>query len=126
MKLFRSRVRHPEPSPVAGAEALYQAGRYAEAEASAFVRSRPRDETDVPTALTVVALSIGAQGRHAEAVAAYDEALPVFGRIFGAGHWETLKLRSDRRTAVGRARQAPGVRGGVCGRCPGRDPWRRP
>lgn len=50
----------------------------------------------MPTALTVGALSIGAQGRHAEAVAAYDEALPVFGRIFGAGHWETLKLRSDR------------------------------
>ncbi|WP_328908079.1 tetratricopeptide repeat protein [Streptomyces sp. NBC_00234] len=39
---------------------------------------------DVPLALTIAALSIGAQGRHAEALATYDEALPVFGRIFGA------------------------------------------
>ncbi|MET9448546.1 tetratricopeptide repeat protein [Streptomyces cinerochromogenes] len=98
MAFFRSRARRTKPSPVSRARALYQSGRYAEAEAeaSAVVRSRPRDDMDVSLALTVAALSIGAQGRHAEALAAYDEALPVFGRIYGADHWQTLKLRSDR------------------------------
>ncbi|MFF5538119.1 tetratricopeptide repeat protein [Streptomyces cinerochromogenes] len=80
------------------ARALYQSGRYAEAEAeaSAVVRSRPRDDMDVSLALTLAALPISAQGRHTEALAADDEALPVFDRVFGADHWETLKLRSDR------------------------------
>uniref|UniRef100_A0AAU2VL81 Tetratricopeptide repeat protein n=1 Tax=Streptomyces sp. NBC_00008 TaxID=2903610 RepID=A0AAU2VL81_9ACTN len=59
--------------------ALHQARRFAEAEAeaSAVVRSRPGDDTELPLALTVAAISIGAQGRHAEALAAHDEALPV-------------------------------------------------
>lgn len=98
MNFFRSRLRRTKPSPVSRALALYQSGRYAEAEteASAVVRSRRRDDTDVPLALTIAALSIGAQGRHVEAVAAYDESLPVFGRVFGADHWQTLKVRSDR------------------------------
>lgn len=98
MNFFRSRVRPAQPTPVARAAALYQSGRYAEAEAeaSAVAGSRRRDDTDVPLALSIVALSVGAQGRHAEALAAYDEALPVFGRLFGAGHWQTLKSRSDR------------------------------
>uniref|UniRef100_UPI00215D6AAD tetratricopeptide repeat protein n=1 Tax=Streptomyces sp. WELS2 TaxID=2749435 RepID=UPI00215D6AAD len=98
MGFFRSRARRTNASPLSRARALYQSGRYAEAEAeaSAVARSLPPDDGDLPQALTIAALSIGAQGRHAEAVAAYDEALPVFGRVFGAGHWQTLKLRSDR------------------------------
>ncbi|MGW1604643.1 tetratricopeptide repeat protein [Streptomyces eurythermus] len=98
MGFFRSRARRTTPSAVSRARALYQSGRYAEAEAeaSAVIRSRPRDDADVPPALTIAALAIGAQGRHAEALAVYDEALPVFGRTFGADHWQTLKLRSDR------------------------------
>ncbi|MEU2874867.1 tetratricopeptide repeat protein [Streptomyces sp. NPDC007070] len=47
-------------------------------------------------ALNLAAPATGAQGRHAEALATYDEALPVFGKIFGADHFLTLKLRSDR------------------------------
>ncbi|MFH8487810.1 tetratricopeptide repeat protein [Streptomyces longisporoflavus] len=98
MKFFRSRATRTKPSPVSRARALYQSGRYdqAEAEANAVVEARPVDDEDVPLALTIAALSIGAQGRHAEALAAYDKALPVFDKIFGADHWQTLKLRSDR------------------------------
>lgn len=80
--------------------ALYQAGRYAEAEAEAravaAARARPRDNPYAPVALSIAASAAGAQGRHAEALAVYDALLPVFGRIFGAEHWLTLKLRSDR------------------------------
>ncbi|MEV8103283.1 tetratricopeptide repeat protein [Streptomyces sp. NPDC088135] len=64
---------------------------------------------DVPLALTIAALSIGAQGRHAEVLAAYDEALPVFGGIFGSDHWQTLKVRSDRARQLA----ALGRHGGV-------------
>ncbi|MFJ8886099.1 tetratricopeptide repeat protein [Streptomyces sp. NPDC102402] len=98
MKFFRSRVSRPQPSPVSRARALHQAGRYAEAEAEAgvAVRSLQRDDPDVALALTVAALAVAAQGRPAEALATYDEALLVAGRIFGADHWQTLKLRSDR------------------------------
>lgn len=53
-----------------------------------------------PLALGIAALATGAQGRHAEAVTAYDSLLPVFGRIFGAEHPQTLKLRSDRAQAL--------------------------
>ncbi|MEU3491135.1 tetratricopeptide repeat protein [Streptomyces massasporeus] len=85
-------------TPVAGAKALYGGGRYAEAEAEAraVARSRPRDDEYAAVALNIAALATGAQGRHAEALATYDEALPAFSRIFGADHWLTLKLRSDR------------------------------
>ncbi|MFD4344774.1 tetratricopeptide repeat protein [Streptomyces coelicoflavus] len=94
-------------TPVAEAKALYEAGRYAEAEAEARTvsRSRPRDDVYGAVALNIAALATGAQGRHTEALATYDEALPVFGRIFGADHWLTLKLRSDRAqemTSMGR------------------------
>ncbi|MEV0321146.1 tetratricopeptide repeat protein [Streptomyces sp. NPDC050658] len=107
MKFFRPRARRTQAPPVSLARDLYQSGRYAEAEAeaSAVARSLPRDDIHVPLALTIVALSIGAQGRHAEALAAYDEALPVFRRVYGADHWQTLKLRSDRAqqlTSLGR------------------------
>jgi tetratricopeptide (TPR) repeat protein len=85
-------------TPVAEAKALYEAGRYAEAEAEARTasRSRPRDDVYGAVALNIAAIATGVQGRHTEALATYDEALPVFGRIFGADHWLTLKLRSDR------------------------------
>ncbi|MGN5630630.1 tetratricopeptide repeat protein [Streptomyces sp. AC154] len=98
MQFFRSRGRRTHTPSVSRAVALHQAGRFAEAEAEAraVVRSRPGDDTELPLALTVTAIAIGAQGRHAEALAAHEEALPVFGRIFGDGHWQTLKVRSDR------------------------------
>ncbi|WP_244206783.1 tetratricopeptide repeat protein [Streptomyces swartbergensis] len=91
-------------SPVAQAIALYEAGRYSEAEAEAravaAARPRRRDDTHAPLALGIAALATGAQGRHAEAVTAYDALMPVFGRIFGAEHPQTLKLRSDRAQAL--------------------------
>ncbi|MFF1400556.1 tetratricopeptide repeat protein [Streptomyces sp. NPDC058287] len=92
---------------MAQTKALYEAGRYAEAEAEAraVARSRPRDDAYAAVALNFAALATGAQGRHAEALATYDEALPAFSRIFGVGHWLTLKLRSDRAqqlTSLGR------------------------
>lgn len=84
--------------------ALYGAGRFAEAEtearAVAAARSRSRDDMYAPLALSFAALATGAQGRHAEAATAYDALLPVFGRIFGAEHPQTLKLRSDRAQAL--------------------------
>jgi tetratricopeptide (TPR) repeat protein len=83
---------------LAQALALYQAGRYAEAEvearAVASARSWPRE--DAPVALSIAAAATGAQGCHTEALATYDELLPVFGKIFGAHHPQTLTLRSKR------------------------------
>ncbi|GAA1413851.1 hypothetical protein GCM10009601_00500 [Streptomyces thermospinosisporus] len=111
MNIFRRRGRgnaeRMTGTPVDEAKALYDAGRYAEAEAAALAaaRSRPRDDQYGAMALNIAALAAGAQGHSAEAVATYDEALVVFSRIFGAGHWLTLKLRSDRAqqlTALGR------------------------
>lgn len=104
MKLFRSRGRDqagkPATSPLAQAMSLIRDGRYAEAEAEARAvaeaRSVLRLDTYAPLALSVAALAIGAQGRNADALALYDELLPVFGRTFGAEHPHTLKLRSDR------------------------------
>ncbi len=102
MRFFRPRGRSDAErmtgTPVAEAKALYEAGRYAEAaaEARAVARSRSRDDEYAAVALNIAALATGAQGRHAEALATYDEALPAFRRIFGAHHWLTLKLRSDR------------------------------
>ncbi|WP_329301653.1 tetratricopeptide repeat protein [Streptomyces sp. NBC_00659] len=88
---------------------LYVTGRYADAEAEArgvaAAHSRRRGDAWAPIALGIAALATNAQGRHAEALAAYDELLPVFGRTFGAEHVQTLKLRSDRAqalTALGR------------------------
>lgn len=108
MKLFRQRGRNDAGqimgSPLAQAVALYQAGHFAEAEAEAHAvavaRSRPRDDMYAPLALSIAALATGAQGRHAEAATAYDTLLPVFRRIFGAEHPQTLKLRSDRAQAL--------------------------
>ncbi|MGW6270107.1 tetratricopeptide repeat protein [Streptomyces sp. NPDC055060] len=112
MGFFRRRGRQsdagrPATPPLSRAVALYEAGRYAEAEAEArtVARSRPRDEQYAPLALGIAALATGAQGRHADALATYDEALTAAGGVFGAGHWQTLKLRSDRAqqlTALGR------------------------
>ncbi|MGW0884740.1 tetratricopeptide repeat protein [Streptomyces sp. NPDC002671] len=109
MKRFRSRGRNSAGQtagfPLAQAIALYQAGRYAEAEAEAravaAARPRLRDDPYAPLALNFAALATRAQGRSAEALAAYDELLPVFGRIFGAEHPHTLKLRSDRAQTLG-------------------------
>ncbi|MGW1164438.1 tetratricopeptide repeat protein [Streptomyces sp. NPDC001153] len=86
-------------------------GRYAEAEAEARAvaeaRSALRLDSHALLALSVAALAMCAQGRHAEALAVYDELLPVFGRTFGAEHPQTLKLRSDRaQTLVGIDRYA--------------------
>ncbi|MEU6767712.1 tetratricopeptide repeat protein [Streptomyces sp. NPDC046853] len=112
MKFFRPRGRRSDagqgsgPS-MTGAIALYKAGRYAEAEAEAraVAGAGPRDDTYATLALGLTANATGAQGRHAEALAAYDAALPAFGRVFGAHHWQILKLRSERAhhlTALGR------------------------
>jgi tetratricopeptide (TPR) repeat protein len=111
MKLFRSRGRNDDGQmtrpTLAQALALYEAGRYAEAEAVARVMasagSWPREEA--PRALSIAAAAMGAQGSYDEALATYDELLPVFGRLFGASHPETLALRSNRAqtlTALGR------------------------
>ncbi|MEU6988691.1 hypothetical protein ABZ946_35695 [Streptomyces sp. NPDC046324] len=108
MKIFRWRGQREAAqttrTPLARATALYKAGRYTEAEAEArsvaAARSRSRDDTYRPLALATAALAAGAQGRHADAVTAYDALLPVFGRIFGAEHPQTLKLRSDRAQAL--------------------------
>jgi len=102
MNIFRRRGRgdaeRTTATPADEATALYEAGRYAEAEAAALAvaRSRPRDDQYGAMALNIAALAAGAQGHSAEAVATYDQALVIFSRIFGAGHWLTLKLRSDR------------------------------
>ncbi|MEU3742564.1 hypothetical protein AB0E78_36605 [Streptomyces sp. NPDC032198] len=49
-------------------------------EARAVARSRPRDDEYAAAALNIAAIATGAQGRHAEALATYDEALPAFSR----------------------------------------------
>ncbi|MFJ9665025.1 tetratricopeptide repeat protein [Streptomyces sp. NPDC101219] len=109
MKWFRARRRSDAETmagtPVGEAKALYEAGRYAEAEAGARAVARARDDEYAAVALNIAALAAGSQGKHAEALATYDEALPAFGRFFGADHWLTLKLRSDRAqqmTSLGR------------------------
>ncbi|WP_328867037.1 tetratricopeptide repeat protein [Streptomyces sp. NBC_00304] len=102
MRFFRSRGRSDAEqitgTPVDEAKALYEARRYAEAEAAsrAVARSRPHNDEYAAVALNIAALATGAQGRHAESLATYDEALAAFSRTFGADHWLTLKLRSDR------------------------------
>lgn len=86
--------------------ALYRSGRYEEAEAkarsvaAAAARSRPRDDPYAPLVLSLAAYAADCRGRHAEALATFDAMLPVFGRIFGAEHQHTLKLRSDRQLAL--------------------------
>ncbi|OIJ69140.1 tetratricopeptide repeat protein [Streptomyces mangrovisoli] len=102
MPLFRSRSRRVPASALAQlaeASALFKVGRFADAENEArrVAAMQPeRHNHYAPMALSVAAMAMGAQGRHDEAVTAYDELLPVFGRIYGAEHWLTLKLRSDR------------------------------
>ncbi|MBO1329892.1 tetratricopeptide repeat protein [Streptomyces sp. VRA16 Mangrove soil] len=102
MRFFRSRdrdnARRTTGTPVDRAKALYEAGRYAaaEAEARAVARSRPRSDQYAAVALFIAAISTGAQGRHAESIGMYDQALAAYGRIFGATHGLVLKLRSDR------------------------------
>ncbi|MCX4454767.1 tetratricopeptide repeat protein [Streptomyces sp. NBC_01340] len=106
MKFFRRRGRNDAEQisrpPASQAVPLYEAGRYAEAEADAraVARSRPRDDMYALMALGIAAVATNAQGRHADAVATYDEALPAFTRIFGADHWRTLQLRSNRAQAL--------------------------
>jgi tetratricopeptide (TPR) repeat protein len=92
---------------LAAVVALVEAGCHAEAEAAAraLVVAHP---SHASLALAVAALAAGAQGRHAEALAEYDDALlPVFGRVFGAEHPQTLLLRSNRaQTLIVLARHA--------------------
>jgi tetratricopeptide (TPR) repeat protein len=99
MKLFRSRGRddgaQTASSPLAEARALLRAGRYAEAEAEARAMAA-HDPRYAPLALSITARAADAQGRHAEALAEYDAALPVFGSSVGAEHLQTLVLRSNR------------------------------
>jgi tetratricopeptide (TPR) repeat protein len=105
MELFRSRHRvaavqkQKAAASLPQAIALYQAGRFAEAEAEArAVASRrswpPRQ--DAPLARSLAAAATSAQGRHLEALTAFDELLLVFRSVFGAGHPQTLLLRSNR------------------------------
>lgn len=88
---------------------MFRAGRYADAEREArdvaASRARRRDDTWAPLALDIAAVAVSAQGRHAEALSLYDQALPMFARVFGDGHPQTLKARSDRAqvlTSLGR------------------------
>ncbi|MEX0169161.1 tetratricopeptide repeat protein [Streptomyces sp. LMG1-1-1.1] len=89
---------------LAEVRALYQAGRYAEAEAGALsiaaAQKRPHDEPFAPMALGVAALAAGALGRSDEALATFDALLPDYDRIFGPDHTMTLKLRTDRAQAL--------------------------
>ncbi|MFF4541121.1 tetratricopeptide repeat protein [Streptomyces aureus] len=103
MRFFRRgryELEEIRKGPLRSAATLYATGRYAEAEtearAVAAARSRRPGDAWAPIALGIAALAMSAQGRHAEAVAAYDELLPVFRKTFGAEHVQTLKLRSDR------------------------------
>ncbi|MFJ8164262.1 tetratricopeptide repeat protein [Streptomyces sp. NPDC096136] len=90
--------------PPARATALYQAGRYAEAEAEArsvaAARAPLHDDPFGPLALGIAGLAAIAQGHHAEALDTFDALLPDFGRVFGAQHPMTLKLRTDRAQAL--------------------------
>lgn len=117
MAFFRSRGRREDTQRaddlVAGARALFEAGRYAEAEAEArsvaAARGRHADDLAAPMAVSIAALAASAQGRHAEALALYDERLPVVGEVFGEGHRLTLKLRLGRAEVLnqlGRYREA--------------------
>lgn len=87
---------------------LHMNGRYAEAEAEeravAEARSVLRLDTYAPLAPSVAALAMCAHGHHKEALAAYDELLPVFGRTFGAEHPPKLKLRSGHAQTLGGVR----------------------
>ncbi|MCH5673398.1 tetratricopeptide repeat protein [Streptomyces gilvus] len=110
MKLFRSRGANDAPqattSPLARVNALFEKGRYAEAEAEARALAA-NDSRYKALALSVAARSVGAQGRHDEALAEYDALLPVFGRGLGAEHPQTLALRSNRaQTLTALARHA--------------------
>ncbi|MFJ7013123.1 tetratricopeptide repeat protein [Streptomyces albogriseolus] len=112
MRIFRPRGRPDVSSvrsPLAQAVAMFRAGRYADAEREArdvaASRARRRDDTWAPLALDIAAVAVSAQGRHAEALSLYDQALPMFARVFGDGHPQTLKARSDRAqvlTSLGR------------------------
>ncbi|MER5788435.1 tetratricopeptide repeat protein [Streptomyces sp. NPDC001980] len=99
MKIFRSRdrvdTRPPVGSPLHLANTLFREGQYAAAEAEARTVAA-RHVRYAPPALSLVAAALGAQGRHGEALAEYDALLPVFGREYGAEHWLTLQLRSNR------------------------------
>ncbi|OKJ74834.1 tetratricopeptide repeat protein [Streptomyces sp. CB02460] len=97
MKFFRSRARRTKPSPVFRLAELFHAGQYAQAEKEgrALIRS-PLSGEELVVARTVIAISTGAQGRHTEAVSEYEEALAASHEFYGAEHWQTLKLRSDR------------------------------
>ncbi|MFF0012428.1 tetratricopeptide repeat protein [Streptomyces sp. NPDC005374] len=102
MRLFRLRGRDSDVQvlgkSLVPAMALFRGGRYkeAEAEARAVAASLGTGLPDGVLALSFAAMSAGAQGRHAEALAEYDALLPVFGRNFGAEHSRTLLLRSNR------------------------------
>ncbi|MFJ8214008.1 tetratricopeptide repeat protein [Streptomyces sp. NPDC096033] len=104
MAFFRSRDRRENTQRaddlLAGARALYEAGRLAEAEAEArsvaAAMGRHPDDLAVPMAVSIAALAASGQGRHAEALAVYDERLPVTSEAFGEAHRVTLKLRLGR------------------------------
>ncbi|MFI0722950.1 tetratricopeptide repeat protein [Streptomyces sp. NPDC021224] len=117
MTIFRPKSRGAAGQGVlampelARAAAFYQAGRYAEAEAEARTVAAARNwpPEDAPMALGLAALAVNAQGRHADALAAYDDLVPRFRKIFGARHAQTLILRSNRAqvlTALSRHAEA--------------------
>lgn len=99
MKIFRSRNRVDTPPPVGAplhlANTFFREGQYAAAEAEARAVAA-RHARHAKSARSFVAAALGAQGRHAEALAEYDALLPVFGREYGAEHPLTLQLRVNR------------------------------
>lgn len=105
MKLFRSRRRtdaaHERRTSaiLAEATALYQAGRYPEAEAEALAVASTRSwppSPDAHLARGLATQAVSAQGRRTEALRAYDELLLVFRGVFGVEHPRTLILRINR------------------------------
>jgi tetratricopeptide (TPR) repeat protein len=117
MTIFRPRSRTAAAQgmlavpELARATALHQEGRYAEAEAEAraVAAARHTPSEVAAMALSLAAVAVNAQGRHAEALALYDDLVPAFGKAFGARHEQTLILRSNRAqvlTALARHAEA--------------------
>ncbi|SEN46687.1 hypothetical protein SAMN05216267_1005249 [Actinacidiphila rubida] len=61
-----------------------------------MLSAAPRSRKETAGALSLTAAAVNAQGRHVEALAVFDEAVPFFEKVFGAKSAETLALRCNR------------------------------